>query len=80
MRARVSIRLRPDVLDPQGKAIGQALVTLGFSSVNNVRQGKLIELDVEASDVGSAEQQVQAMCEKLLANPVIEDYDIEIVA
>ena len=80
MRARVSIRLRPDVLDPQGKAIGQALVTLGFSSVNNVRQGKLIELDVEDSDVGSAEQQVQAMCEKLLANPVIEDYDIEIIA
>jgi phosphoribosylformylglycinamidine synthase PurS subunit len=80
MKARVSIRLRPDVLDPQGKAIGQALVTLGFSSVNNVRQGKLIELDVEASDVGSAEQQVQAMCEKLLANPVIEDYDIEIIA
>jgi phosphoribosylformylglycinamidine synthase PurS subunit len=80
MRARVSIRLRPDVLDPQGKAIGQALVTLGFSSVNNVRQGKLIELDVEASDVSSAEQQVQAMCEKLLANPVIEDYDIEIIA
>ncbi len=80
MRARVSIRLRADVLDPQGKAIGQALVTLGFSSVNNVRQGKLIELDVEASDVGSAEQQVQAMCEKLLANPVIEDYDIEIIA
>jgi phosphoribosylformylglycinamidine synthase PurS subunit len=80
MKARVSIRLRPDVLDPQGKAIGQALVTLGFPSVNNVRQGKLIELDVEASDVGSAEQQVQAMCEKLLANPVIEDYDIEIIA
>ncbi len=80
MKARVSIRLRPDVLDPQGKAIGQALVTLGFSSVNNVRQGKLIELDVEASDVGSAEQQVQAMCEKLLANPVIEYYDIEIIA
>ena len=80
MRARVSIRLRPDVLDPQGKAIGQALVTLGFMGVNNVRQGKLIELDVEASDVSSAKQQVQAMCEKLLANPVIEDYDIEIIA
>ena len=80
MRARVSIRLRPDVLDPQGKAIGQALITLGFMGVNNVRQGKLIELDVEASDVSSAEQQVQAMCEKLLANPVIEDYDIEIIA
>ena len=80
MRARVSIRLRPDVLDPQGKAIGQALVTLGFLGVNNVRQGKLIELDVEASDVRSAEQQVQAMCEKLLANPVIEDYDIAIIA
>jgi phosphoribosylformylglycinamidine synthase subunit PurS len=78
MKARVAIRLRPDVLDPQGKAIGQALGTLGFSGVDNVRQGKLIELDVEASDAATAKAQVKAMCERLLANPVIEDYEIEI--
>lgn len=78
MKARVAIRLRPDVLDPQGKAIGQALGTLGFSGVGNVRQGKLIEFDVEASDAATAKAQVKAMCERLLANPVIEDYEIEI--
>jgi phosphoribosylformylglycinamidine synthase subunit PurS len=78
MKARVAIRLRPDVLDPQGKAIGQALGTLGFSGVDNVRQGKLIELDVEASDAATAKDKVKAMCERLLANPVIEDYEIEI--
>lgn len=78
MKARVAIRLRPDVLDPQGKAIGQALGTLGFSGVDNVRQGKLIELDVEASDAATAKEKVKAMCERLLANPVIEDYEIEI--
>jgi phosphoribosylformylglycinamidine synthase subunit PurS len=78
MKARVAIRLRPDVLDPQGKAIGQALGTFGFSGVGNVRQGKLIEFDVEASDAATAKAQVKAMCERLLANPVIEDYEIEI--
>ena len=78
MKARVAIHLRPDVLDPQGKAIGQALGTLGFSGVDNVRQGKLIELDVEASDAATAKDKVKAMCERLLANPVIEDYEIEI--
>ncbi len=78
MKARVAVRLRPDVLDPQGKAIGQALGTLGFEGVGDVRQGKLIELDVAASDKAAAETQVRAMCEKLLANPVIEDYEIEI--
>ncbi len=78
MKARVAIRLRPDVLDPQGKAISQALGTLGFSGVDNVRQGKLIELDVEASDAAIAKDKLKAMCECLLANPVIEDYEIEI--
>jgi phosphoribosylformylglycinamidine synthase len=78
MKARVAIRLRPDVLDPQGKAIGQALGTLGFSGVDNVRQGKLIELDVDAPDAATAKEKVKAMCERLLANPVIEDYEIEI--
>lgn len=80
MRARIAVRLRPDVLDPQGKAIGQALETLGFSGVNNVRQGKLIEFDLDAASASSAEEQVRGMCEKLLANPVIEDYEIEITA
>ena len=80
MKARVAIRLRPDVLDPQGKAIGHALETLGFDGVGDVRQGKLIELDVAAADAAAAEAQVKAMCEKLLANPVIEDYEIEIDA
>lgn len=78
MKARVAVRLRPDVLDPQGKAIGQALATLGFSGVDNVRQGKLIEFDVAANDAAAAREQVKAMCERLLANPVIEDYEIEI--
>jgi len=78
MKAQVAIRLRPDVLDPQGKAIGQALQTLGFSGVDNVRQGKLIELDVDAADAASAKAAVEQMCARLLANPVIEDYEIEI--
>lgn len=78
MKARVAIRLRPDVLDPQGKAIGHALATLGFDGVGDVRQGKLIELDVTASDSAAAKAKVKAMCEQLLANPVIEDYEIEI--
>ena len=80
MRARVSVRLRPDVLDPQGKAIGQALGTLGFQGVEGVRQGKLIELELADTDAASAEANVKAMCDKLLANPVIEDYEIEILA
>ncbi len=79
MKARVSVRLRPDVLDPQGKAIGQALTTLGFAGVDNVRQGKLIELDIKATDAAAAKVEVKAMCERLLANPVIEDYEIEII-
>ena len=78
MKAQVSIRLRPDVLDPQGKAIGQALQALGFPNVDNVRQGKLIELDVDAADAAAAKAAVEAMCARLLANPVIEDYEIEI--
>jgi phosphoribosylformylglycinamidine synthase PurS subunit len=78
MKARVAVRLRPDVLDPQGKAISQALTTLGFDGVGNVRQGKLIEIELENVDPSAAEAQVKAMCERLLANPVIEDYEIEI--
>ncbi|MGZ0188434.1 MAG: phosphoribosylformylglycinamidine synthase subunit PurS, partial [Alphaproteobacteria bacterium] len=59
MKARVAVRLRPDVLDPQGKAISQALTTLGFDGVGNVRQGKLIEIELENVDPSAAEAQVR---------------------
>lgn len=74
MKTRVYVTLKPGVLDPQGKAIHHALDGLGFSGVNDVRQGKLIELDL-ADGVGEAE--VAEMCRKLLANTVIENFRIE---
>ena len=79
MKARVHIRLKPSVLDPQGKAIGNALAGLGFTGIGEVRQGKLIELEVAETDTIRAREQVEAMCRALLANPVIEDYAIELV-
>ena len=79
MKVRVKVMLRRDVLDPQGKAIGNALAALGFGGIDEVRQGKLIELDLTETDPASARQQVKAMCRQLLANPVIEDYAIEIM-
>jgi phosphoribosylformylglycinamidine synthase PurS subunit len=78
MKARVHVKLKPGVLDPQGKAIGNALAALGFAGVNEVRQGKLIELDLDVADPASGREKVAAMCKALLANPVIEDYEIEI--
>ena len=78
MKARVHIRLKAGVLDPQGKAIGNALHALGFEGVGDVRQGKLIELDLTDTDPIAAKARVEAMCRQLLANPVIEDYAIEI--
>ena len=80
MKVRVQVMLRPDVLDPQGKAIGNALAALGFSGIGEVRQGKLIELELAETDLARARQQAEAMCEQLLANPVIEDYAIEVMA
>jgi phosphoribosylformylglycinamidine synthase len=80
MKARVTITLRPGVLDPQGQAIAQALGTLGFGGVQGVRQGKLIEIDLAETDRAAAEAAVRAMCEKLLANTVIEAYAVEIAA
>jgi phosphoribosylformylglycinamidine synthase len=79
MKARVHVRLKAGVLDPQGKAIGNALAALGFAGVGEVRQGKLIELDLAETDAGRAREQAEAMCRALLANPVIEDYAIEIM-
>ena len=78
MKARVHISLKPGVLDPQGKAIGNALQGLGFDGVGEVRQGKLIELDLADTDPATARARVEDMCRQLLANPVIENYAIEI--
>ena len=79
MKARVHVMLKDGVLDPQGEAVRHALVTLGFGGVTGVRQGKVIELDLLGSDTAAAEAEVRAMCEKLLANTVIEKFSIEIV-
>jgi phosphoribosylformylglycinamidine synthase PurS subunit len=78
MKARVHVRLRPGVHDPQGRAIGNALTGLGFTGIGEVRQGKLIELELAATDPSIARAQLEAMCKELLANPVIEDYTIEL--
>lgn len=77
MKARVTVMLKAGVLDVQGEAVRFALGTLGFSGVNGVRQGKVIELDL--ADRPDAEGEVKAMCEKLLANTVIESYKVEIL-
>jgi phosphoribosylformylglycinamidine synthase len=78
MKARVHVTLKNGVLDPQGRAIAHALSTLGFGGVDDVRQGKFIELDLTETDKAKARDQVEAMCKKLLANTVIENYEIEI--
>ncbi|MEM1306986.1 MAG: phosphoribosylformylglycinamidine synthase subunit PurS [Pseudomonadota bacterium] len=79
MKAHVTVVLKPGVLDPQGKAIEGALGALGFGGVEDVRQGKFIEIDLAETDADAARARVADMCEKLLANTVIEDYAIEIV-
>jgi phosphoribosylformylglycinamidine synthase subunit PurS len=78
VKAKVHITLKSGVLDPQGKAIGHALESLGFNGVGEVRQGKFIELDIAESDPDAARAQVEEMCARLLANTVIENYDIEL--
>jgi len=78
VKARVYVTLKPGVLDPQGKAIQHALGALGFEGVESVRQGKVIELQLAGSDRAAAQAEVEAMCQKLLANTVIENYAIEL--
>ena len=78
MKARVHVMLKDGVLDPQGEAVRAALGHMGFSGVEAVRQGMVIELDLAATDTAAAEAEVKAMCEKLLANTVIEKYTVEI--
>lgn len=77
MKARVFVTLKSGVLDPQGEAVRRSLNTLGFDGINSVRQGKVIELDLVESDAIKAKVVVQKMCDKLLANTVIEDYRVE---
>jgi phosphoribosylformylglycinamidine synthase PurS subunit len=80
MKARVHVYLKPGVLDPQGQAVATSLNHLGFEEVSAARQGKYIELDLETADAEEAQKRVAEMCDKLLANPVIETYDIELSA
>ena len=78
MKARVTVTLKPGVLDPQGQAILGSLKSLGFSGINDVRQGKVFDIDLEATDAAAAELTLGSICQRLLANTVIEDYSIEI--
>ena len=78
MKARIFIMPKEGVLDPQGKAIAHALATLGFSGVGEVRQGKVIDIDLAETDMARARAHLDEMCRKLLANTVIESYRIEI--
>ena len=78
MKARIYVTLKNGVLDPQGKAIQHALAALGFDGVDDVRQGKFIELELKETDSVKAKENVEEMCKKLLSNPVIENYSIHI--
>ena len=80
MKAKIHVTLKNGVLDPQGKAVSHALGSLGFDGVDDVRQGKYIEVDLTETDADKARESVDAMCRQLLANTVIENYDIEIEA
>lgn len=78
MKAKVYVTLKDEVLDPQGDAVRRALQALGFEQVGNVRVGKLIEIDLEDEDRKAAEDELRQMCQKLLANPVIEDFRFQL--
>ena len=79
MKAKIKVTLKTGVLDPQGKAIEGALGHLGFGGIGGVRQGKYFEIELAETDRARAEAQVKAMCEKLIANTVIENYAIELI-
>lgn len=76
--ARVNVTLKPGIADPQGQTIERALPALGYDGVRGVRVGKVIELEVDAPDESEAKRRVEEMCERLLANPVIESYEVRI--
>ncbi len=77
MKFAVTITLKKDVLDPQGKVVGQTLKNIGIENLNSIRQGKFFEIDLDESDTASGEAKVRKMCEKLLANQIIEDFQIK---
>ncbi|HET6377485.1 MAG TPA: phosphoribosylformylglycinamidine synthase subunit PurS [Methylocella sp.] len=79
MKARVFVTLKNGILDPQGKAIEGALKSLGFHGIESVRQGKIFEIELSASDRGAAEGLLRRACEKLLANQVVENFQIEVL-
>ena len=76
MKFAVTVTLKKDVLDPQGKVVGQTLKNMGIKNLNQVRQGKFFEIDLKEQDQSKAESQVKQMCEKLLVNQIIEDFKI----
>jgi phosphoribosylformylglycinamidine synthase PurS subunit len=78
LKATVTVRLRRGVLDPQGEAVRSALVALGFDGVGQARVGRVIELDLDATSEGQAKELLEGMCQRLLANPVIEEYSYEL--
>jgi len=78
MKAKVYVTLKKSVLDPQGKAVQHALSTMGFNEIKDVRMGKFIELELDGSDKAKAEQKIKSICEKLLANTVIEEFRYEL--
>lgn len=80
IKARVTVTLKNGVLDPQGKAIEGSLGALGFDGVDSVRQGKVFDLSINGEDAKAAEKSISQMCEKLLANTVIENYAVEILS
>jgi phosphoribosylformylglycinamidine synthase PurS subunit len=79
MRARVYVTLKPSVFDPQGRVVADALVTLGYHDVKDVRQGKFFEVELDGADAAAAKTRVTEMADKLLANPVIESYRVEVL-
>lgn len=79
MKANVYVTLKQEVLDPQGDAVRRGLSSLGFAGVKSARVGKFIEIELESKDKAAAEKELKTMCEKLLANPVIEDFRLEVV-
>jgi phosphoribosylformylglycinamidine synthase len=79
VKAKIHVTLKPGILDPQGKAIEHALDSLGFTNASNVRVGKYMELDIAEKDKVKAEAEVKQMCEKLLANTIIEEYRYELI-
>ena len=80
MKVTVHVERRPDIADPEGTTIGRSLEDLGFADVTSVRTGRTFHLEVDGDDAEAIRQRVTAMCEKLLANPVIEDYRVEVEA